>query len=92
MVVAADDDQDVPAGELGPDLGHADAVEQQVALAAHVLGWCSTANASSWVDSPACASVISAATVCGVCARALGDGVLADVDACRRRRGSWCPP
>ena len=37
VVVAADDDQHVPALDLGRDVGHADAVEQERALPLHVL-------------------------------------------------------
>ena len=37
VVVAAHDDEGVPAVELGGDVGDADAVEQQLALAAQVL-------------------------------------------------------
>ena len=94
VVVAAHDDQDVPAVEIGAHVGHADAVEQQLALACAGTPWCSSANASSCADSPARASVHrGSSTVSASCTHARWPPTSSPRDAARRRRrGPGRPP
>ena len=66
VVVAADDDEHVPAVHLGADLRHADAVEQQLTLAAEELHRVGRERLQLH-GQPGPASTMAADTVSGVC-------------------------